>query len=119
MLTKVRIGPIDFKIRYVEGLVDEEEGTKCKLDGAIKYSPCEILIEKDMDPQRQYEVLLHEVAHGVLSLAQLRPKKLEAIVSAVASGFMMVSRDNPHLWDPLKKAKPKKYAKPGGCSHCP
>lgn len=58
---KVRIGGIDYEVRIVSDLRDGDKS----LNGWIRYDPCLILIDADLNEQMMWVTLIHEVLHGV------------------------------------------------------
>jgi len=90
----IRIGPIDFTVCAVDRLLND--GNYEKLSGHIKYDASEILVEGDMEPQAQRQVVWHEVIHGILTQAGYTDHD-EKMIDILAYGVMQVVRDNPIL----------------------
>jgi len=93
---KIRIGPFIFQIIPVQGLHSDGKG----LWGEVRHTRSEIAIESDLADQEQYETLLHEVFHVILTQAG-RDKETddESLMDVLANGLMGVLRDNPGLQD--------------------
>lgn len=92
--TTVRIGPVDYDLKYVKGLLAEDGYTK--LLGHHKSTDLELLVEEDAPPQVKYKVLIHEMMHGID--AQYNGGTLdEAVIDRLAQGFSQVLRDNFRL----------------------
>ncbi len=89
------VGPIEYDIVFVRGLMDVDGITK--LNGYIDYINCEIRIEENMDPQRQFQTLMHELNHAILANAGVEHD--EALVEALALGWMSILVDNGPLME--------------------
>ena len=86
--------------------------------GQCVYEEAAIAIRAGMTPQRQAQVLFHELVHAVDGDAQLN--LTEANVAALANGLLSVLRDNPELTafltarqdDPAAPSRPPPEAPP-------
>jgi hypothetical protein len=92
MAEVIKIGAISYAVVEIEGLHTEGE----KLDGHIKYGPCEIRLEATQSPQAKRQVLWHEILHAILTHAGYR-KHDDGRIDALAYGIMSILQDNPHL----------------------
>lgn len=90
----IRIGPIDFSVRAIERLVNDNGSEK--LDGHIKYATSEILVEANTEAQAQRQVIWHEIIHGILTQAGYSEHD-EKMIDIISYGVMQVLRDNPIL----------------------
>lgn len=79
---------------------------QCDLLGYHAGVDCEIVLDPDMNPQREREVLLHEVTHAihyntdldsVIRTAPPSQEKEEHVITCSASCWLAVLRDNPRL----------------------
>lgn len=95
-LGNVRIGPSDYKVILQWGLRDDENGQP--LDGHIRYRECLILIEENMEHQRQALILMHEIIHGIMTHLGIDDHD-EKLVETLGVWLTMVFRDNPMLAD--------------------
>lgn len=95
----VKIGPIVFDVECHEELLGQEvDGARRALNGHIQYDECKIQVRAGMPPQRRYQVLWHEVVHGLLALGGMYQQD-EQMVEVLANGIVMVLQDNPALVD--------------------
>ena len=93
MKKNIKIGPILYRVRLVDSLTDDEDGTS--LDGHIKHSACVILLRKDLPRQRIKQVLWHELIHGVIGTLGIDQN--EQVVEGLSNGIMLLLQDNPWL----------------------
>lgn len=91
ILKKIRIGGINYDIKLVHDLRNGDQ----KLDGWIRFGPCEIMIEDTLSWQMQNQTLLHEVIHGMTTT--LGRTLDEDVVDALAYLLLQVLIDNPEL----------------------
>ena len=91
----IKIGHINYKVRFKPkvGLGDYT----CK--GYIQYDTEEIFIATKY-PKKKAEILLHEVIHAIDEFAFL--KLTERQVTALATGLLMVFRDNKKFLSSIK-----------------
>ena len=91
-MSKIRIGPLDYKIKTVIGL--NENGQK--IDGQVHHWKSLIRLEQEMNAQCTRETLWHEVLHAILTQAGYSEQN-EAMLEAISHGVMGVLRDNPWM----------------------
>lgn len=60
----LKIGGIKYRVAYVKDLRDSKDNTK--LNGQIIWDACRVDIDKGLSVQRQNQVIVHEVFHGIL-----------------------------------------------------
>lgn len=90
---KIRIGPVDFDIEIVEGLLDIEKVDK--VNGYIRFNRGVIRIEKDQHPSLLFLTLVHEMVHGIASYADVELD--EHGTERFANLLVVVLRDNPEF----------------------
>jgi hypothetical protein len=90
LIDSVKIGGQIFAVKQIENLQDSD-GTK--LDGNIKYSSSEILLESTLDSYGKIQVLWHEILHGICSHAGIKDES-ELLIDALAHGIIAVIIDN-------------------------
>ena len=91
-MDKIRIGPVDYRVEYVDQLV-ADDGDICY--GEIDHDNCVIRLQKN-SPQVEWLTLLHEALHGVSEVYGLKIK--ERTVTRMAAYLAMLIRDNPELF---------------------
>lgn len=89
---QIKIGSTTYLVIDREDLHDNHK----TLYGWIRHDTSEILIEKDVGPQKRYIVLWHEIVHGILHNAGIEDHE-ERMVLALGHGIVQVLRDNPDL----------------------
>lgn len=102
--THIKIGGITYTVRVVDDLHDKHT----PLLGWHKPSTCELLLDASLVPQAQYQVLWHEIVHGILTVAGfVEENQNERLIDALGYGMLQVLRDNPELkwYDPLAKGE--------------
>lgn len=93
MVEKVRIGPIDFSVRF-----NSELGITDSVAGRISTNVSRIEIDPNLEKQRRAFVLLHEILHGILIHGRVDlGDNEESIVDILAMGVVSLIRDNPEL----------------------
>ncbi len=92
MIEQVKIGGIRYPVKIVDDLHDKHT----ELYGWIKYDKHEIYISSDLGEQGRYQVLWHEVVHGILKNAGITDEN-EILVEAISHGIMQVLVDNPGI----------------------
>ena len=99
MLSRVKIGPMVYRIEVVDGLHDRGE----HLFGDVNHGECVIRLEGRHSSQQTVQTLLHEIVHTLL-LQSGRPRQEgdEGLVDSLAYGLMAVFQDNPALSNLLK-----------------
>lgn len=100
-MSKVRLGHLDFSIIEM-AYVNAKDSY-----GLYVADAQEIHICKGMTPQKQGEVLLHELLHGVVdiqSLAFVLKDNEEHVVRSMAIGLANLIRDNQKLFLDIVKA---------------
>jgi hypothetical protein len=80
---EILIGGIYYDVVIVENLRSDEG---VKLDGHIVYGRNEIRLEATLSEQAKWQVMLHEVVHGILSQAGQDMK--DEAVDALAYGVL-------------------------------
>jgi len=95
-MPKIRISEIDFELELVERLQDVEELKM--LNGNITYSKPIIRIESTQDKQNIYQIIWHEIIHGIVTL-NIQEEINENTVDRLAHGICQVLRDNKKLLD--------------------
>jgi len=63
MITRIKIGPITYRIVNVTDLKSPDG--EVELMGHIRYADNEIAVEEKMNPARKAQVILHEALHAV------------------------------------------------------
>lgn len=97
-MISVKIGPITYEIKTVEGLLGCSGE---KLDGQIKYSNPTIELDSELSFDMQRQTLLHEILHGILTHSGRHDEVSEGAIDAIAYGMFGVIRDNPEfVWLP-------------------
>lgn len=95
----VKIGPIVFEVEtHEELLAEERDGKRQALNGHILFDDCKIKVRAGLPSQRRYQVLWHEIVHGLLALGGMHEHD-EQVVEVLANGIVMVLQDNPALVD--------------------
>lgn len=94
MIEKIRIGCLEYTIKLVDKLVDDEDQP---IYGQVAYDACEIRIWKELDPQSKQATLWHEIIHAILVNAGYVGEHDEQMVSAIAHGIYDVLIDNIDL----------------------
>lgn len=89
-MDKLKIGPITYKIRYIDDL--DEDG---QVNGSIRYNNASIAINKSMDEQIMRQTIWHEAIHGLLTHSHVEHD--ESLVDILAYGIMQLLQDNPQL----------------------
>lgn len=105
-IESISIGPIDYHCEEVLRLVDHNAK---KLDGWIQFNECLIQIDLDLDPQRKFVVLWHEILHAILSQAEIELENDEKVISVLSYGIAQVLRDNSEIMteiETLNNARP-------------
>lgn len=90
----ITIGPSVFAVRYEPNPVRELE----VVDGLIDYAKRRIVIEVNMHPEHQHQVLWHEILHGLLTQGGFANHD-EQMVTVLAIGIQNVLLRNPQLRD--------------------
>lgn len=93
-MKRIKISPQTFTVKTVKNLQDDDG---LKLDGRIRYTVSQILIDKDIDDFSKFLTLWHEIAHAILCQAGIKAENEETLVDVLAYGLMRVLQDNPHL----------------------
>lgn len=93
---KVRIGGVDYSIRYEERLISDDGKA---LAGQIDYNKGIIRIEpKVQSIQGMCQTLLHEIMHGIEH--HFKMDLTEDEIDNLASGMYMIIKDNPGIFGP-------------------
>lgn len=89
---KVRIGGVDYAIKYVQNL-NNGENLMC---GRISYDGSLIEISENVQPSAQAKCLTlwHEIVHAIFAHFDSPLRKDENVVDMLARGIYMVLEDN-------------------------
>jgi len=92
---KVRIGGVDYTVKYEERL---NNGSQLAY-GHIDYDKALIRLASDLQSkQGECRTLLHEILHGIAHHFGLSIEDDEDTISKLAKGLYMVITDNPKLF---------------------
>lgn len=91
----IRIGGIDYTVVAQKDLRDGDTW----LNGHIVYNECEVRIEEQLTPHKQWIVAWHETLHGLLEHAGMDEHD-EKFIIALGYGVAQALRDNPWLRQP-------------------
>ena len=86
---EVKIGPITFELRAAKGLVNADGRD---MDGVLDCCECVIIIRDNMNPQRTYFTLWHEIVHAIMAYSGHEVN--DGVCDAVATGVMGALKDN-------------------------
>ena len=90
----VRIGPLKYRVRYVDH-IDGDEGETVTADkDPLK---CKIRILSSLCKQEKRVALWHEVLHIILDINGVEVKHEEALIQMLSHRLMEVLQDNPEL----------------------
>lgn len=92
---KVRIGGIDYPIRYVESLNDGAYVAYGQID--LDNPEIRISSTSGVEYQHQCITLWHEILHGLWDHFNLDSEHEEELVTTLAKGIYMVLEDNKEL----------------------
>jgi Zn-dependent peptidase ImmA (M78 family) len=87
---KIRIGCIDYEIKIVD-LLNDDEGNE--IFGQCAYDECEIRILNRLAIQAKVATLWHEITHAILVNCGYVEEHDEQMVSAITNGILSVLRD--------------------------
>jgi hypothetical protein len=92
----IKIGERIYDVKETDAVI-VVDGEECS--GSIEYSKTELLIKRDMSDSAKAQTLFHEIQHGICRHFRMTFKDFgeEFIVDNLASGWLMVLRDNPDL----------------------
>lgn len=88
---KISIGGIVYDVKFEDKLFCDTT----KINGHIKYSTTEILVENNLSEQIKRVTVWHEIIHGILTQAAIEHE--EKLVEVLAYGLTGVIQDNPEL----------------------
>ena len=88
--TKLEILGKSFDVKYIEPC-----GLACEADGVIRHSDQIIKVNKECHPERQKEVILHEMIHAIDRIAVLNLGEDNTI--RLSNALYAVLRKNPGL----------------------
>jgi hypothetical protein len=92
---KVRIGGMDYEIKYEARLNDGSQ----LLCGQIDYNNTIIKLAPNLQSnQNECQTLLHEIIHGIVHHFELEIDGDEDTVDKLAKGLYMVISDNPDMF---------------------
>lgn len=94
-ITKVKIGPIIYKVEVVKNLMDENGK---HFYAEINYRHNVIMLD-EADPQTMTQALFHEVIHGIFHGAGIDEND-EVKLDSLATGIYQLLKDNPKLREP-------------------
>ena len=95
---RVRVGALDYTVRYWS----PQASDNTRAIGLCDRSTCTILIRSGMVPQKEAEVLIHEIFHAAwdgAGLAMEDDHPEERVVNALGYQWLQILRDNPNLFD--------------------
>ena len=98
--TSVKVGGQKYKIRY--DYIDDEAHGLCDPDNNT------IHIFPNMQADKEFKVLIHEIAHAVIDESLLRDRKRfdeEQVCDIIAIHFMEMLKSNPILIELLMKGE--------------
>lgn len=72
-----------------------------KHNGEWHYDKNTVFIKKGLDPTEEKDVVFHELTHAISDLMNL--DLTENQVTLLATGWISLLHDNPHLYEYLKK----------------
>jgi hypothetical protein len=89
--TRVKVGPFDFRIEYVDlELADRS--------GSFEPKTLRILIDNDVPVPVQRHILLHELMHACVFVSdEPESETEEAYVRVISGQLLAVLRDNPKV----------------------
>jgi len=96
-MDKFRILSIDFELEEVDRLRDTENVKS--LNGHIVFDEPKIRIDAGLEKQNAYEVLWHEVLHGIFTLSMPDIEVDENSTDRLAHAICQVMRDNKKILD--------------------
>ena len=100
-ITNIKIGPYDYTV--IHGPIISEDSGLCLP------SKLEIYINTHESEERETDTLLHECLHALWDVFNLGEScDEETAVRALASGLIMLIKDNPDIKQRLVKIKNKK-----------
>ena len=92
---KVRIGGVDYAVKYEERL---NNGVRLAY-GHIDYEKALIRISSEMQTEQgECQTLLHEILHGIARHFELAVGEDEDTIDKLAKGLYMVIVDNPEAF---------------------
>ena len=89
---KVKIGGIDYDISLIGPDNKQLEDGECW--GIIDHENCEILISKELKKDKQKEILVHEILHGIVDFVELEEEISDDYISRLSKIFYQVLKDN-------------------------
>lgn len=95
-LTSIKIGPHTYSVEAVDRLVASDDAGR-RLLGEIDYIGLRIRHDSALVGTARAQTILHEVVHGVLDNIGIRSDHDERLIDSLATGVLMVLRDNPAL----------------------
>ena len=90
----IKIGPITYSVAEVKDLLNLERDTKA--NGHIDHDSNRIEVEECLEIQRKYQVVLHEILHGLWVQYSLSDAS-EGFIDNLSQGILALIRDNPNL----------------------
>lgn len=76
-----------------------------KNNGEWHYDKATVFVKKGLDPTEERDVVFHELTHAVSDLMNL--DLTENQVTLIATAWISLLHDNPHLYEYLKKSLPE------------
>lgn len=90
---KIRVGPMTYRVKIVDHLIDDSGSTR--LEGRVRHGKSEIALDAELDDQQRLETEWHEVLHIILVQAgKIEESRDESLVEVLAHGVLGVLRDN-------------------------
>lgn len=90
----VRIGGIKYEVIITGEIKDEDNNS---LLGQIDFAACTIKLDRELSAQARWQVLWHELIHGILTQAGHHDKVKDELIDALAYGIVGILYDNPDL----------------------
>lgn len=85
----IKIGGVQYKVNYTDDLRDESGK---RVSGTFHGDQSGIYVATDISKQKQYQVLIHEIMHGIISHFNIEDD--EHITHKVANGVYAFIVDN-------------------------
>ena len=87
----LKIGGLKYKLVYVKDLRDIKDNSK--LNGQIRWDDCRVDIDADISKQKQNQIIIHEVFHGILDDYCI--EDVENVVRKIGHGIYEFIVQNP------------------------
>ena len=96
--SKIKISGITYKIKKVK-IGEIPPLMKNHADGQANYHECMIYLDSDLDIQRMFQVLLHEIIHIIQWNNNWDDELSENNIQGISSGLYQILIDNKLLKD--------------------